>query len=138
MSKRANGEGSFHKRDNGTWMARVSYVDPTTGKRKRVAYYGKTKAEARAKLKAGQDRLAVGAPPKDSTVTVAEWLAHWRESTLEASDRKATTKSLYAALSTKHLEPAPFGLTRLDRLMPTDVERLVVDLRDRKLSDSTN
>lgn len=137
MSKRSNGEGSFRQRPNGSWEARLSYLDPGTGKRKSVSFYGRTKAEVRDKLKDARDRLDAGAPPKDATVSVADWLARWRSTTLRASDRKDTTKELYATLATKHLEPAPFGLTRLDRLRESDVEGLVADLRDKGLADST-
>ena len=54
-----------------------------------------------------------------------------------ASDRKATTKSLYGSLSRKHLEGGDIGAKRLDRFKPSDVETLVVELRGKELSDST-
>jgi integrase len=44
---------------------------------------------------------------------------------------------MYAQLCRKHLEPAPFGAITLDRLRPTDIEALVLKLKDRELSDST-
>lgn len=44
---------------------------------------------------------------------------------------------LYATLSRKHLEPAPFGAISLDRLRPSDIEALVLALRAKGLSDST-
>jgi integrase len=44
--------------------------------------------------------------------------------------RPATaTRELYSNLSRKHLEPAPFGATRLDRLRPSDVKKLILDMR---------
>ena len=76
-----------------------------------------------------QDRLKEGNPPKDATSNVGAWLVHWRATTLAASDRKAATKELYANLSRKHLEPAPFGVLRLDRLKPSDIEGLVLSMR---------
>jgi integrase len=50
---------------------------------------------------------------------------------LAASDRKESTKVLYASLSTGHLEPAPFGSIRLDRLKPSDVEALILAMRSK-------
>ena len=51
---------------------------------------------------------------------------------------------MYANLSRCHLEPAPFGAVRLDRLKPSDIDALVLALRSRTkddgmraLSDST-
>ena len=65
------------------------------------------------------------------------WLAEWRVSALAASSRAQTTKETYATLSKKHLEPAPFGAVTLDRLKASDIDRLILALRAKKLSDST-
>jgi integrase len=43
-----------------------------------------------------------------------------------ASDRKESTRELYANLSRRHLEPEPFGVIRLDKLRPSDVGALVL------------
>ncbi|GAB3019586.1 tyrosine-type recombinase/integrase [Mycobacterium bourgelatii] len=129
--RRSNGEGTLYHQPNGTWSARLSYLDPETGQRKRVAFYAPTQREVKAKMKAARDRIDAGAPPKDATVTVGAWLAHWRQTTLAASSRKEATRELYANLSRVHLEPPPFGATPLDRLKPSDIERIVLDLRGR-------
>lgn len=137
MSKRANGEGNVRQRADGRWEGSVSYVDPATEKRKRAYVYGKTAAEARRELRKVRKRIEDGQPAKDAPDTVASWLKRWRESSLSASDRKATTKSLYGSLSRKHLEGTDIGGKRLDRLKPSDVEALIVELRGNKLADST-
>jgi integrase len=129
MSKRANGEGSVARRGDGLWEARLSYTDPQTGQRKRRSFYAKTAGEARARLKGARQRLEAGAPVKDSTATVMSWMARWRQTTLAVSDRKESTRSLYASLARKHLEAAPFGAIRLDRLRPTDIEALILTMR---------
>ena len=135
----ANGEGSVYKRmRNGRHVGYVGALSYTQdGKPARIRLYGATRAEVRAKLKEARDRIDGGAPPRDSTRTVGDWLAHWRSTTLAASDRKPSTRELYANLSRKHLEPAPFGAITLDQLRPTDIEALVLALQDKKLSDST-
>lgn len=137
MGKRANGEGNVRQRPNGRWEGRVSYVDPATDKRKSVSVYGATAAECRKELKKVRQRIEEGKPAKDAPDTVSSWLKRWRESSLAASDRKATTKSLYGSLSRKHLEATAIGEKRLDRLKPSDVEALIVELRGNKLADST-
>jgi hypothetical protein len=137
MAKRANGEGNVYQRANGTWEARFSYLDPDTGLRRRVSFYGPTAKAVRDKLKTARERLDAGAPVKDATRTVGDWLAHWRATTLAASDRKESTRVLYANLCRKHLEPAPFGAIPLDRLRPTNIEALVLAMRGKSLSDST-
>lgn len=129
---RGNGEGNVRKRPDGKWEARLSYADPETGKTRRASFYGRTSTEVREKMKAARVRLEAGAPVNDAKRSAADWLAHWRTTTLEASDRKESTKALYGNLSRQHLETEPFGAITLDRLKPSDVEALVLAMRRRR------
>ncbi len=147
MGKRANGEGNVYQRANGTWEARIAYVDAATGQRKRRSFYGPTAAIVRAKLREARQRIDHGAPVADARQSVASWLAHWRATTLAASSRAESTKAQYADLARKHLEVPPLGPIALDKLRPSDVEALILSMRDRTktrghdqvraLSDST-
>jgi integrase len=140
MSKNANGEGSIYKRMRDGKIVRYEGAITYTGddgKSKRHTVYGRSRADVRDKLRAARERLDAGAPVRDATRCVADWLAQWRVTTLAVSDRKPATKVLYAGLSRKHLESAPFGAITLDRLRPTDLEALILKCRDRGLSDST-
>ncbi len=142
MSKRSNGEGSIYawKRDGkpAGYKGALSYKDEN-GETKRYVCYGRTRKEVKDKLDKARDRVEDGAPVKDSKQTVGEWLAYWRATGLAASSRKESTKVLYGNLSRKHLEPAPFGAVRMDRLKPTDIDALLLSLRqkDKPLADST-
>jgi integrase len=129
VSKRANGEGTVAKRARGGWEAKLTYEDPETGQRRRASFYAPTAKAARAKMNAARERIAEGAPVRDAKRSVGDWLAHWRATSLAASDRKESTQALYATLCRGHLEPAPFGLIPLDRLRPSDVEALVLAMR---------
>jgi integrase len=132
MSKRANGEGSIYKRESdGRYVGALTHPDPETGKNLRKVFYGKTRAEVRVKMREASDRLEEGQPVADSKATVVQWLTQWTATTLAASDRKESTRSLYRSLAAKHLTPEPFGALRLDRLKPSDVEALVLRLRAR-------
>ncbi len=128
----ANGEGSIYKRMRGGrhtgYIGAISYTDDT-GQHKRHVVYGKTRADVRGKMKQACERLDKGAVVKDSKRTLADWLAHWRATTLAASDRKESTRELYANLCRRHLEPEPFGAIRLDKLKPSDIEALVLAMR---------
>ncbi len=132
MAKNSNGEGSIYRRMRDGKLVRsegaISYLDEA-GKTKRHTVYGRTRADVRGKLKTARERLEAGAPVRDSSQTVGAWLARWRATTLAASDRKPSTLELYANLSRNHLEPAPFGAIRLDRLKASDVEALVLAMR---------
>ena len=44
---------------------------------------------------------------------------------------------LYANLSRKHLEPAPFGAIRLDLLKPTNIDALVLAMKAKTKTDGT-
>lgn len=127
--RRANGQGNVYQRANGGWEARLSYLDPDTGRRKRVSVYGRTQKSALAELDKVRDRINDGSPPRDATTTVAAWSAHWRATTLAASSRKPATKELYGNLARKHIENAPIGAVRLDRLRPSDIEKFILDMR---------
>jgi hypothetical protein len=137
MTKRAHGEGTVRQRPSGDWEARLSYLDPATGCRRRISVYAKTAEEVRAKLDAARDRIKEQAPAKDSPQRLADWLTHWYDTALEASPRKQSTKTLYRNLARKHLSPAPLGATPLDRLRKSHIDGLIVGLRSRGLSGST-
>jgi integrase len=147
MSRNANGEGSIWKRmRDGRHTGYIGAIPYTgdDGKTKRHVVYGRTRADVREKLNQARDRLSAGAPVRDATRSVGDWLAHWRVTSLVVSDRKESTQALYANLSRCHLEPAPFGAIPLNKLKPSDVEALVLSMRaktkpdgTRALSDST-
>lgn len=134
MSRRHNGEGTERQRPNGTWEARLSYIDPLTDKRHRVSFYGPTAENVRDQLKTARDRLAAAEPVKDSVQRFGDYLSHWLDSALEASSRKQSTKVLYRNLS-KHL--AVLEKKPLAKIRKTDIDGLIVSLRKKGLSDST-
>ena len=137
MAKRSSGEGSIRQRPNGTWEARLSYIDPLCGQRKSVSLYAATAELVRDKLDEARVRVKDGAPVRDSSLRLSDWLTHWFDTSLEASSRKQSTKALYRNLARKHLLPAPLGSTALDKLRKTHIDGLLVKLRRRGLSDST-
>ncbi|GJF17719.1 site-specific integrase [Mycolicibacterium cyprinidarum] len=152
MTKNANGEGSIYKRMRDGKLLRyegaISY-EGDDGRTARHTVYGRTRQDVRDKLKQARDRLEAGGPVRDASRTVGDWLAHWRATALAASDRKESTRELYANLSRRHLEAEPFGSIRLDKLKPSDIDGLVLAMRAktkpgkgeggpvRALSDST-
>ena len=140
MSKNANGEGSIYKWvKNGKpagYKGAISYTSDDDTSKRYVAY-GRTRKEVRDKLDKARDRLSEGAPVRDAKQTVGSWLAHWRATGLAASDRKESTKALYANLSRRHIEVAPFGDTPLDKLKPSGIDALVLALKARTKADGS-
>lgn len=135
--KRGAGEGTFRKREDGRWEARFRYTDAATGEERRGSTYGKTRAEAAAKMKEKVERAEGGAPVADSRATFAAYLETWIAGALAVSDRKESTKVLYAGLGRKHLGASDFGKITLDKLRPVDVEKLILSMREKDLSAST-
>jgi hypothetical protein len=129
MGKRASGEGSIRQPPNGTWEARISYVDPASGERRSQSLYAPTAEAVRSKLNAAHERIKANAPVRDSSQRLADWVEHWSATSLEASSRKQSTKALYRNFARKHLSPAPFGATPVDKLRKTHIDGLVVVLR---------
>jgi integrase len=127
-TRTANGTGNIRRRPNGTWETRLSYTDGD-GNLQRVSVYGKTQREVREKSKAVRERVDNGAPANDDKMALAAWMARWRGTTLAASDRKESTRSLYGSLSRKHIEDGVIGPVPLAKLRPSDVEKLILDLR---------
>ena len=137
MSKRASGEGSVRQRSNGLWEARLSYIDPLTGRRRSASFYGPTAEAARAELTAARGRVRTQAPVLDSSMRLADWIERWSATALEASSRKPATKARYRELARKHLCGPPLGDLPLARLRKSHVDELVVRLRRAGLADTT-
>jgi hypothetical protein len=135
--RRGNHEGSTPvKRADGRWHVHVRYRDEH-GVPRRTTVYGKTAREARDKAEEVRRRLRAHLPARDKKITLGAFAESWIRSTLTASDRKPSTKSLYATLARKHIIGAKLGAQPLDRLKPSHVEAWKVELQGRGLSDST-
>jgi integrase len=123
------------KRSDGRYTVTVTYEDQNGVKRRHFSY-GKTQAEANMKAQEARDRLQAGAPVRDATRTLSDWLGEWRTTFLAASDRAQATKELYEGLTRKHVEAA-IGTIPLDRLKPSDITRLMLAMEKSGLAAST-
>lgn len=135
--KRPNGEGTLRQRADGRWEARLSYVDPATGKTSRLSAYGPTQAKARDAMKERRARVEAGRPVRDSRESLEAFAGRWASTTLEASDRKESTKATYRTVIRNRIAGTPLGAARLDRLRATDVEAYMLAMRDAGSSPST-
>ena len=114
MGKYANGEGSIYKwmkdgkviRDEGA----VTYTATTV----RLRGTPSTAAPARTSATSSvgpREQLDAGAPVRDATRTVADWLASGA-TTLAASDRKPATREMYAHCAASIWNPRRLGRSR--------------------------
>jgi len=120
--RRANGDGSLTQRADGRWMGRY-YAWTSTGARKRVAVYGKTRQEAADRMREAQARNRQGIPVPDRNWKLGEWLDYWLEHVV-APNRRPATYELYEMTVRLYLKPA-FGTTPLARLSASRVQSLL-------------
>jgi integrase len=135
--RRGNHEGSNpFQRDDGRWQVLVRYTDQY-GLTKRATVYGKTAPDAREKAGEVLARLTEGLPARDKKTTLETFTLEWIASALAASDRKATTKTMYAGVARVHIVGSHIGGLALDKVRPMHVEGWIVGLRAKGLSEST-
>ena len=72
-TRRLNQEGSLTHRADGRWMARISHEG------QRVTVYGRTKDEARQKLRALQRKQDENLPLVTSQTPLKDYLVQWLE-----------------------------------------------------------
>lgn len=132
MSSRKNhyGGGSIYQEKGGRWVgdARIN------GQRRRVI--ASTAKDARAKLDKLRQAAADGLPVPDGTLTVSQWLDHWRTEVLPGRVGSPNTVTNYSHHITRHIIPA-IGSRRLRDLSPEDVERMLKAMAAEGLSRST-
>ena len=73
MAKRANGEGSVNRYNNG-WRATITLGRGIDGKLIRKQFYGKTKSEVLKKVDDFKVKNTLGLSTKYDKVTVQEWI----------------------------------------------------------------
>ncbi|MGY2702552.1 tyrosine-type recombinase/integrase [Nocardioides sp. HB32] len=103
---------------------------------RRLFFYGATQAEARANADEARERLRRDAPIRDSSRTVAQWLAEWTGTFLQASDRAQSTKTMHAGYVRVWIIPV-LGDVRLDQLNANDVNRLMLAMKADGRADAT-
>jgi integrase len=135
--RRGNSEGSNPlQRADGRWQVHIRHTGED-GSSRRHTVYGNSAKEARDKAAEVRARLRANLPAKDRKITLGEFTAEWIDSSLEASDRKATTKNLYSTMARTHIIGAQIGAKPLDKLRPSHVDAWTVELKGRGLAESS-
>lgn len=111
--RKSNGEGSIYRHKDGRWVGAL-YVLTTSGIRKRLRVYGKTRAEAHAKLTEVKARQQQGIAIPDKSWRLRDYLDYWLENVAQRTVRP-TTFERYSINVRLYLKPA-LGHYRLDQL----------------------
>ena len=136
-SRRPKGEGSITRGADGRWTGRLFVEDPVSGLTRRLQVTGRTKTEVSARLRDMPKRVEAGSAARDHGVAFGVFAQRWLDSSLAASDRRASTKALYASLTRSHILGSDLGRTPMRSLRPSTVERFVSQLRAKGLSASS-
>lgn len=135
-TRRANGEAQFRLRRDGRWEGRLRYTD-REGQGRRVSAYGAIRALAKAALDVKAERIREGLAVVDSKAPLCDVARKWRTTALIASDRRQSTKELYAARCRLHIELGILADIPLSRLTASDIEEWIVDARQHGISPSS-
>lgn len=118
MAKRANGEGSITIRKDGTYHGRV-YVTTTSGIRKRVSVYGKTRDDVREKITTLQSQENQGIPVPDTNMKLEDYLTYWLATVVRVNRRPKTYQG-YESVARVHLVPG-LGRKKIRTLRASEV-----------------
>ena len=114
--RRANGEGSIRKRNDGSWEARILI----NGKSRSI--YGRTQSDVRKKLTEVRNDLDNDEYLEPNDTTLKEWLELWQDEYLE--DVKQSTADRYKSCIRIHIIPA-LGDTRLMDLRASTIQKFL-------------
>jgi len=124
------------QRKDGRWQILIRHLD-SDGVSKRVTVTGKTAKETRTKAEEIRARLKKELPARDTRRLVDQYTERWIATTLSNSDRKASTKAMYATVARHHIIGSKLGATPMHRVRPSAVDGWLAELRRKGLSDST-
>jgi integrase len=135
-NKRASGESSIYRDEDGRWHGFVSMGKKENGRRDRRHVSGAKRADVVAKVRAIEAKRDAGMiDAAGRAPTVGEWLDHWLDN-IAARKVRARTLESYRSTVRLHLRPG-IGHHRLDRLQPEHLERLYGALSDKGLSPAS-
>ena len=115
MARRGNGEGSIYHRKDGYWVAAITLAKD--GRRRE--FYGRTRAEVKARLATAAGDHQRGILPTARPQTVGAFLNRWLEDSVRGRVRP-TTEAHYR-LVVRHLVDG-LGTIDLEKLKPDDVQ----------------
>ena len=130
----ANGAGSVWQRKDGRWVAGL-YVDEADGRRRRRVAYGKTRAEAEARLVEERGRVEAGVAMTPSQLTLAAYLKEWLD-LIVAKRVRPNTLAAYRFNAETYLIP-DLGTKRLRRLSAREVRLYLAALERRGVGART-
>ena len=123
MSRRGKGEGSISQWPDGLWVARIEIGQDATGKRRRKAFYGKTKKEVATKLTNEASARLNGTAFDCGKMTVGDLLNKWLEESAKPNTAPGTYSG-YKSIVDSYLIPR-IGSIKLAALRPLHIQTML-------------
>jgi len=133
--KRDYGSGSISKRADGTWTARIQLGPGADGKNKVKAFYGKTEAEVKKKLKDYKAEAAKNDYINVKKDTIAHFFTEWLENT-KRNELKDTSYDRLEVTVNNQIIPIA-GTIQLASFTTADAQKVINTLVDTGYSYST-
>jgi integrase len=122
MARRINGEGTIYRRRDGRYEG-AAYFRTTSGSRKRLRVYGRTREEVHERLTEAKASAQRGIPVPDKAQRLGEYLDYWLEHVVRPNRRPATYEQ-YAWIVRRFLKPG-LGTAHLGQLSVSAVQRFL-------------
>ncbi|HFD2031396.1 TPA: tyrosine-type recombinase/integrase [Clostridium perfringens] len=123
MSKKANGEGSIHRRENGTWRGLITIGYNENVSLKRKSFSGKTKLEVVKKIEEFRTLNNKGLIPSDDKITLSNWFYNWLFN-YRIHDLKPSSFERYEGLYRNYIQYSTLGKIKLVDLRNSILELL--------------
>jgi integrase len=125
--RRDHGDGSIHPRKDGR-IAGSFYVRGKDGKRKREYVYGRTKTEAKEKLRAAKRAYEDGKlKAEKQSQSLESWLTFWLATQQATGTLRPSTLYSYRRAIARHILPK-LGALALNALVPETIQSWVNEL----------
>lgn len=134
MTKRANGEGTIFKRNDGRWSGDVSMGRDKSGKRRRVTVYGQTQSEVREKVDLLKQQAKLNRKAIVDKDSLAAYLDRWLEDDVKAL-KAAKTYEEYESAVRLYVRPH-IGHIKLAKLNLGDLKTWQTKLLKEKKTDN--
>lgn len=118
--KKANGEGSINKFNNG-WRCTITLGRDDAGKLVRKQFYGKTKLETLKKAYEYQQKLNIGTLCTDEKLTLQQWFKTWLFE-YKVNEIRPSTLSKYEGLYRNYIKNTQIGMLKLKDLKASNLQ----------------
>ena len=125
--RRANGEGSIRKKQNGLWEGRIVVGHKENGLPLYRYVYGKTQKELLDKLHRSRELYQGADLTEDSRMTLGEWLDRWLETYVAGTVRKSTQNG-YRNYCNNYIKPA-LGSKKITSVTTADIQKMYTKLK---------